>query len=154
MKKLLLVLLWIPLAAAAQAYPSKPIRIYTQFGPGTPGDVFSRVLGAAMSPIMGQPIVVDSRPAGGGVLVAGLTARAEPDGYTVAILTTTVPIAGAVLSRASLPFDPVKDLTPVVSLIESSSIIVVNSSLPVSSLKELIDYARSNPGKISYGTTG
>jgi len=143
-----------PLAAVAQSYPNKPVRMYTQFGPGTPGDVFGRVLGAAMTPIMGQTVVVDSRPGGGGVLVAGLVARAEPDGYTVAILTATVPVAGAVLSRSTLPFDPLKDLTPVVSLIESNSVIVVNAALPVNSLKELIDYARANPGKLSYGTTG
>jgi tripartite-type tricarboxylate transporter receptor subunit TctC len=154
MKKALLVLLALSLPAAAQNYPAKPIRLYTQFGPGTPGDVFGRVLGASMSQVMGQSVVVDSRPAGGGVLVAGLTARSDPDGYTLAILTATVPVAGPVLNRSSMPFDPVKDLTPVVSLIESNSVIVVNAALPINSLKELIGYAKANPGKLSYGTTG
>ena len=157
LKKLIAVLAaaaCLPLGALAQSYPNKPVRMYTQFGPGTPGDVFVRVLAAAMSPIMGQPILVDSRPGGGGVLVAGLTARAEPDGYTVAVLTATVPVVGALLSKSPLPFDPVKDLLPVTSLIESASLVVVNASLGVDSLAALIEYAKRNPGKVSYGTTG
>jgi tripartite-type tricarboxylate transporter receptor subunit TctC len=128
--------------------------MYTQFGPGTPGDVLARVVAAAMSPIMGQPILVDSRPGGGGVLVAGMTARAEPDGYTVAMLTATVPVVGALLSKTPLPFDPVKDLAPVASIVESASLVVVNASLGIDSLGGLIEYAKRNPGKISYGTTG
>ncbi len=157
MKRLIAVLAaaaFLPLGALAQGYPSKPIRLYTQFGPGTPGDVFVRVLAGSMSPIIGQPILVDSRPGGGGVLVASLAARAEPDGYTLAVLTATVPVVGALLSRTPLPFDPVKDLLPVVSLIESASVVVVNASLGIDSLAALIEYAKHNPGKISYGTTG
>src|SRR3954463_8887021 len=78
-----------PMAAQPQAFPSKPLRMYTQFGPGAPGDVFARIYAAALTNVMGQPVIVDSRPGGGGMLAAGVMVRAEPDGYTLAMLTAT-----------------------------------------------------------------
>jgi tripartite-type tricarboxylate transporter receptor subunit TctC len=147
-----------PLVAAvpawAQGYPSKPIRMYTQFGAGAPGDVFARIFAASLSTVMGQPVIIDSRPGGGGVLVASLTTRAEPDGYTVVMLTATVPVSVALPSRTPLPFDPSKDLTPVAMVIEAASLLVASNTLGVSTIAELIELAKRNPGKLSYGTTG
>ena len=140
--------------ACAQGFPSKPIRMYTQFGAGAPGDVFARIFASSLSTVVGQPVIIDSRPGGGGVLVASLTTRAEPDGYTVVMLTATVPVSVALPSRTPLPFDPSKDLTPVAMVIEAASLLVASNTLGVNTIAELIDLAKKNPGKLSYGTTG
>ena len=141
-------------AAQAQIYPSKPIRMYTQFGPGAPGDVFARIFAASLSNVMGQPVVIDSRPGGGGMLVAGLLTRAEPDGYTTAVLTATVPVSGVLPSKTPLSFDPAKDLAPIAMVIEAASLLVAGSTLGINNVNELIEYAKKYPGKLSYGTTG
>lgn len=151
---LLAALLAHAVPACAQGFPSKPIRMYTQFGAGAPGDVFARIFAASLSTVIGQPVIIDSRPGGGGVLVAGLTTRAEPDGYTVVMLTATVPVSIALPSRTPLPFDPSKDLTPVAMVIEAASLLVASNTLGVNSVPELIEFAKRNPGKLSYGTTG
>ena len=140
--------------ALAQPFPSKPIRMYTQFGPGAPGDVFARIFAQSLGNMLGQPVVIDSRPGGGGVLVASVTTRAEPDGYTLVILTATVPVLVALPTKTPLPFDPVKDLTPIGMVIEAASVLVAGSPMGINSIADLIDYARKNPGKLSYGTTG
>ena len=151
---LLAALLAHAVPACAQGFPSKPIRMYTQFGAGAPGDVFARIFAASLSTVIGQPVIIDSRPGGGGVLVASLTTRAEPDGYTVVMLTATVPVSIALPSRTPLPFDPSKDLTPVAMVIEAASLLVASNTLGVNSVPELIEFAKKNPGKLSYGTTG
>jgi tripartite-type tricarboxylate transporter receptor subunit TctC len=151
---LLAALLAHAVPACAQGFPSKPIRMYTQFGAGAPGDVFARIFAASLSTVIGQPVIIDSRPGGGGVLVASLTTRAEPDGYTVVMLTATVPVSIALPSRTPLPFDPSKDLTPVAMVIEAASLLVASNTLGVNSVAELIEFAKKNPGKLSYGTTG
>ena len=151
---LLAALLAHAVPACAQGFPSKPIRMYTQFGAGAPGDVFARIFAASLSTVIGQPVIIDSRPGGGGVLVASLTTRAEPDGYTVVMLTATVPVSIALPSRTPLPFDPSKDLTPVAMVIEAASLLVASNTLGVNSVSELIEFAKKNPGKLSYGTTG
>jgi len=151
---LLAALLAHAVPACAQGFPSKPIRMYTQFGAGAPGDVFARIFAASLSTVIGQPVIIDSRPGGGGVLVASLTTRAEPDGYTVVMLTATVPVSIALPSRTPLPFDPSKDLTPVAMVIEAASLLVASNTLGVNSVPELIEFAKRNPGKLSYGTTG
>jgi tripartite-type tricarboxylate transporter receptor subunit TctC len=141
-------------AAVSQPYPAKPIRLYTQFGLGGGGDLASRVYAPALGQRLGQTVVVDARSGGGGIVAAGLVARADPDGYTLVLLSTTVPTAAVLPPKTPLPFDPAKDLAAVGSLWETASVLVANTSLPVNSMSELIDYAKKNPGKLSYGTTG
>ncbi|MFM9972195.1 MAG: Bug family tripartite tricarboxylate transporter substrate binding protein [Burkholderiales bacterium] len=141
-------------AAVAQSFPAKPVRMYTQFGAGSPGDVFARIFAQSLGNMLGQPVIIDSRPGGGGVLVASLTTRAEPDGYTLAILTATVPVLVALPTKTPLPFDPVKDLTPIGMVIEAASLLVAGSHMGINNMNELIDYAKKYPGKLSYGTTG
>jgi tripartite-type tricarboxylate transporter receptor subunit TctC len=148
------LLMIIALPALAQGFPAKPVRMYTQFGPGAPGDVFARIFASSLSNVLGQPVIIDSRPGGGGVLVASLTTRAEPDGHTVAVLTATVPVLVALPTKTPLPFDPRKDLTPIAMVIEAASLLVAGSHMGISTLQELIDHAKKNPGKLSYGTTG
>jgi tripartite-type tricarboxylate transporter receptor subunit TctC len=150
----LLCLMALPVVGWAQPYPAKPIRLYTQFGLGGGGDLASRVFAPALSQRIGQPVVVDARSGGGGIVAASLVARAEPDGYSVVLLSPTVPTAAVLPPRTPLPFDPSRDLSPVVQMWETATVLVANMSVPVSTMGELIEYARRNPGKLSYGTTG
>lgn len=140
--------------ARAQGFPSKPVRMYTQFGPGAPGDVFARIFAQSFGNMLGQPVIIDSRPGGGGVLVASLTTRAEPDGYTLVLLTATVPVLVALPTKTPLPFDPLKDLTAIGMVIEAASLLVAGSHMGINNVGELIEYAKKFPGKLSYGTTG
>ena len=140
--------------ALAQPFPAKPVRMYTQFGPGAPGDVFARIFAQSLGNMLGQPVVIDSRPGGGGVLVASLTTRADPDGYTLVMLTATVPVLAALPTKTPLPFDPVKDLTGIGMVIEAASLLVAGSHTGIGSVGELVDQARKNPGRFSYGSTG
>ncbi len=150
----LLLLAALPSIAIAQAYPVKPVRLYTQFGLGGGGDLASRWFAPALSQRLGQPVVVDSRSGGGGIVAAGQVARAAADGYSLVLLSPTVPTAAVLPPKTPLPFDPAKDLTPVGSLWDTGTVLVANSSLPASTIGELIDYAKKNPGKLYYGTTG
>lgn len=140
--------------AIAQAYPVKPIRLYTQFGLGGGGDLASRVFAPALAQRIGQPVVVDARSGGGGIVAAGLVARAEPDGYTLAMLSTNVPTAAVLPPKTPLPFDPAKDLSAIGSMWETASVLVATNTVPFGNMGELIEYAKKNPGKLSYGTTG
>lgn len=141
-------------ASLAQSYPAKPIRLYTQFGLGGGGDLASRVFAPALSQRLGQPVVIDARSGGGGIVAAGLVARAEPDGYSLVLLSSTVPAAAVLPPKTPLPFDPAKDLSAVGSMWETASVLVATSTTPFNNMAELIDNAKKNPGKLSYGTTG
>ena len=138
----------------SQAYPSKPIRIINQFNAGTPGDLIARVAAALMTETMGQAVVVENRPGGGGVVAVGAVARAAPDGYTLLVSNASVPAVLPVMAKNPLPFDPLKDLTPITIIGDIAMLIVAHPALPANTLKELIEYAKSNPGKVNYGTTG
>jgi tripartite-type tricarboxylate transporter receptor subunit TctC len=140
--------------ALAQSYPVKPIRMFNQFGPGTPGDLIARVAAQQMSENIGQPVVVENRTGGGGLVAVGAVARATPDGYTLGSSNASVPTVLPVLTKNPLPFDPVKDITPITIIGDIAMLIVANPALPANTLKELIDYAKANPGKVNYGTTG
>ena len=142
-----------PLAAFPQAYPSKPIRLVTEFIGGSGGDSLLRIIMAPMSESMGQPIVVDSHAGAGGLVAAELVARSEPDGYTLLAGAPNVHTVRPYLSRAN-PFDSLKELTPITPVAEPFMAIVVNPVVPAKNLKELIDYARSRPGKVAYATSG
>ena len=153
MRGLVLALLAAPLIAWGQAFPSKPVHLVTEFAAGSTGDVVARVLASGLRDSMGQPVIVDNRPGGGGVLAAGQVAHAAPDGYTLLVATTATQILRIFLAK-STPFDPVKDFTPVTELGETLTLFVANTSLPVDSLQDLLEYARRNPGKVAYGTSG
>ncbi len=139
--------------AQAQAYPAKPVRMLTQFIPGSSGDTLVRIFAQPLSELMGQTVIVENQAGAGGVVAAQQVARSAPDGYTLMAGTSATQVIRRFMSR-TMPFDPVKDFTPISQLIQSVTTIVVAPSLPVKNLKELIDYARANPGKIAYGTSG
>ncbi|MFM9970895.1 MAG: Bug family tripartite tricarboxylate transporter substrate binding protein [Burkholderiales bacterium] len=146
--------LLMPCAAAwAQAYPVKPIRILSQFGAGAPGDILMRFTATRMAEVLGQPVVVETRNGANGVVAAGAGARAVADGYTLIGLGAGVPVVQVVAGR-ELPFNPVKDLTPISLVGNVTSVIVVGAASSSASLKDLLDQAKSNPEKITYGTTG
>jgi tripartite-type tricarboxylate transporter receptor subunit TctC len=142
----------MPLMAAAQAYPTKPVRIVVPYPPGGI-DPYLRIMMPKMTEIMGQPIVLENRPGANGLIGAEVVARSPADGYTLLFATTSTLVGGTLMVKAP-PFDPVKDLTAIVGLFESMRTITVLSALPVTNVKELIEYAKVNPGKLSFGSSG
>lgn len=133
--------------AAAQPYPSKPIRFMVGYPPGGGTDLTARIVAERLSPALGQPVVVENRPGAGSNIAGEQVARSAPDGYTLFVS------AGAMATNPSLyanmPFDPMKDFAPVIGLSLLPNVIVVNASVPARNLRELIDYARANPEKVS-----
>lgn len=142
--------------AAAQSgvagYPSKPIRILVPFAPGGGADLMARLVTARMSDKLGQPFVVDNRPAASGIVATELAARAAPDGYTV--LACTSNHAGYPHMYKKLPFDITRDFEYVTQATLSPLVLVVHPSVPVKTMQDFIAYARSNPGKLNYGSSG
>ena len=140
------------LAQSAATYPSKPIRLVVPYTPGASNDTLSRATGEAMSPILGQPIVIDNRPGAGGMIGAEHAARSAPDGYT--ILNVQASFATNVAIRAKMPYDVFKDFAYIGMMARSPMIIVVHPSMPVKSVKELVALARKRPGDLNYGSSG
>jgi len=140
--------------AAAQAYPVKPIRMVTEFGAGSGGDIILRVVATAMTDTLGQPFVVENRAGAGGVLAAEALVRAAPDGYTLGTYSPNALVTRRVLAKGGSPIDVLKDMTPITALGDAVMLIFVQPGGQIKSLKELIDFAKANPGKLSYGSSG
>ena len=136
----------------AQGYPSKPIRLIVGYPPGGATDIAARIVGQKLSVSMGQAVVVDNRPGAGGNLGAELAAKAAPDGYTIFMCTIANSINYTLYK--DLTFDLVKNFTPVSQATSILSFLVVNPSLPVKSVKELISLAKSSPRKLDYASSG
>jgi tripartite-type tricarboxylate transporter receptor subunit TctC len=140
-------------AAAAQNYPTKPIKLVVPFAPGGPADVIGRIIGQQAGIILGQSFVVENRGGAGGSIGARLAAQAEPDGYTLLFAnTSTLSINPAVYRN--LDYDPAKVFVPVALVGTTSNLVVVNPALPVKSIAELIAYGNANPGKLAYSSPG
>ena len=140
-----------PVVMAQKDYPNKPIRLMTPFAPGGGTDILSRLLGPQVSEDLGQTIVVDNRPGGGGTLGAGLAVRADPDGYT---LITVSGSYGANPVMHNLPYDPVNGITPIILIGETGLCATMNPKSPIRSVKDVIAYAKANPGKLRFGSAG
>ncbi|MGH8733829.1 MAG: Bug family tripartite tricarboxylate transporter substrate binding protein, partial [Burkholderiales bacterium] len=140
------------LDADPKTYPNRAIRIVVPFPPGGPADMIARLVGQRMSEDWGQPVVVENIAGNSGAIGTDRVAKAAPDGYTLMwagnAAITILP------SLQTLPFDPLKDLTPISTSLRMPSIMMVNNDLPVKSIAELIAYAKANAGKLSYGTPG
>ena len=149
----LLVAAALPLAAAAQVYPSKPVRLIVPFPAGGPADIFGRVLAQGMSNALGQPVVIENVSGVGGVLGVERAARSAPDGYTL-VLNSASAVSIAPFSMSKMPYDPLKDLALVTTVVRVPEVLAVNPVLPVNTLDELIAYARANPGKVNFGSAG
>ena len=154
MKKLLVALtLSLPLAALAQSYPNKPIRWTVPYTGGGITDVVTRIVTQKMSGPLGQPVVVDNRPGANSILGSDLAAKAPADGYTMVTVIAGY-AANVTLYAGKLPFDPLKDLVPISLAAIAPLILTVNPSLPAKDVKELIAYAKANPGKLNFGSSG
>ena len=140
-------------AAWAQPYPSKPILVVSTASPASSGDVALRLMAAKMSASLGQPVVVELKTAARGAQAAQTLARAGADGYTIIYGTSGTYVNARFLFK-NLAFDVLKDFAPISLAISSPSYVVVNAQVPVKSLQELIDYAKRNPGKLEYASTG
>jgi len=138
--------------ARAQAYPTRPIRLVIPFPPGGAFDAVGRPLADRMRPLLGT-VVVDNIGGGGASLGAAAVARARPDGYTL-LLGGTLPHVNEALLKSQPLYDPIKDLDPIAAVAANVLCIAVHPSLPAQTLKELIAYAKANPGKLSYGHAG
>lgn len=138
---------------AAQSYPTKPIRIIVAYTPAGATDILARAIGQKMSETWGQPVIVDNRPGANGNIGTEVAARATPDGHTLVMGTAGTHGINPSLYR-KLGWDAVKDFTPVSLVAMVPNILVVNNSLPVKNVKELIAYAKASPGKLNYGSPG
>jgi tripartite-type tricarboxylate transporter receptor subunit TctC len=136
----------------AQTYPSKPIRWIVPFPPGGSTDLLARIVGQKLTESWGQQVVVENRGGAGGTLGAGEAARAPADGYTLLMGAIHHTIATSVYPK--LPYDFQKDLAPITVVAIVPNVLVVNPSVPANSVKELIAYAKANPGKLTYGSAG
>lgn len=144
---------WSWPSEAAQDYPNGPVRLVVTFAAGGSSDVLARAVGKAMSEGLGKPVVIENRPGAGGSLGAEAVARAAPDGYTILFGTIGTHGVGPALYR-NLRYDPVKDFAPVGLLHKLPSMLVVNPTVPAKTLRELIDYARSKPGQLTFASAG
>ncbi|MFM9972260.1 MAG: Bug family tripartite tricarboxylate transporter substrate binding protein [Burkholderiales bacterium] len=136
----------------AQSWPAKPIQVISATGLGNPGDTALRLIAPKMTEALGQPIVIETRAGGSGTIAYTAVARAAPDGYSIAFGTSSLATLRYLLKNP--PVDPQKDFTPVSLVARSPSVFAVTASLPVKSVKEFVDYAKKNPGKLSFVHTG
>ena len=138
--------------AAAQDYPSRPIRMIVPYGTGGVTDITSRIVAPRMADILGQSIVIENRAGGASMLGTDAVAKSRPDGYTV-LLTSTALAANHILFK-KIPYDPVKDLLSVSLLATVPTVLVVHPGVPANSVKDLVDLVKAKPGSINYGSAG
>jgi tripartite-type tricarboxylate transporter receptor subunit TctC len=138
--------------ASAQGWPEKPLRFVMTAPAGSSIDVLGRTIAEKLSPRLGQPIVVENKPAAGGTVAAAEVAKAPPDGYTM-MIGFNGPLSFAPLLQ-KLPYDVQKDLAPVITTTSQPNVLAVNASLPVTSVADLVAYAKANPGKLNYASVG
>jgi len=139
-------------AQAQPTYPQKPIRLIAPFAPGGGTDILARLFGQKMSETLGQPVIVDNRGGAGGTIGTDIAAKAPPDGYTLILVSGSHAINPGLYRK--LPYDSVNDFAPITQIATSPGILVVNPSLPVKSVKDLIALARAKPGQINYASAG
>jgi tripartite-type tricarboxylate transporter receptor subunit TctC len=138
--------------AAAQAYPTKSVTIVVPYPPSGSNDVFARAIAKKMGESMGQTFIVENKPGASGMLGANLVSTAKPDGYTIMLLSSSFTTGAAV--APSLPFDPVKGFAPIGMVAKGPMILTVANSQPIKSLQELVAFAKANPGKLNYASSG
>jgi tripartite-type tricarboxylate transporter receptor subunit TctC len=152
-RRLAIVLcLLLPCAAAAEDFPSKPIKLIVPFPPGGPNDIIARVVGQRMSEIARQPVVIDNRSGQAGVLGTDAVAKANPDGYTIGIVSSSALVISPTMEKVG--YDVQKDLAPVTLVATVPEMLVVASNVPAKSMSELVALAKSQPGKLNFASAG
>ncbi len=137
----------------AQTYPNKTIKLVVPFGPGGPTDVAARLVAQLVPSALGQSVVIENRPGAGGALGTKAVASADPDGYTLLIGTSaTLCVVPALVKNPG--YDPIKSFSPVAKIADSTTILIVHPNLPATSVRELVAYAKANPGKLTYASAG
>src|SRR6266446_8823601 len=139
--------------AAAQNFPSKPIRVIIPFVAGGSSDIVGRAIGSKFQELLGQPAVVENKPGANGAIAAEFVAKAEPDGHTILVGSNGVFSINAALIK-DLRYHPVRDFAPITLAVTTPNVLVTKLEFPAHSVKELVDYAKKNPGKISYASSG
>ena len=150
LRTLVFGLLVVSTAATAQ-FPAKPVRVVVPFPAGSATDTITRVLAQSVSQSIGQTVVVENKAGADGAIAAAEVAKAAPDGYTL-LMATNSPMSAVPAMKKNPPYDPVADFTPITDVGRYTFFIVVHPSVPAKTLKELIDHARANPGKVNYAT--
>lgn len=148
----LVLALLVPLGAAAQSFPSKPIRVLVGFSAGGAPDIIARMLSVKLQEGLGQAIVIENRPGAAGNIAADSVAKSAPDGYT--LLMGNVSLTISTHATPKPPFDPAQDLDPVGMVASLPLMLVVHTGVPVNSLRELLEYARARPGALNYASVG
>jgi tripartite-type tricarboxylate transporter receptor subunit TctC len=141
------------LPAQAESYPTRPITIVVSLAAGTGMDTLVRLYGEKLSQRLGQPVIIDNRPGGAGVVAGETIAKGKPDGYTLAVATSAVMAIRPTLFKVR-PFEPLADFVPISHYVKSPFVLIVNPSLPVRSVPELIKYVKERPGQLSYSSSG
>jgi tripartite-type tricarboxylate transporter receptor subunit TctC len=140
--------------AAAQAYPNRPVKIVIPFAPGGPTEFILRLIADRLTTALGQAVIIENRPGGaGGTVGAKSVAVAEPDGYTL-LFSSPGPLVTAAAIYKNLDYDPIKNFAPIAMVIYAPQMLAVHPSMPVNSLPELVAYAKANPGKVAFGSSG
>ena len=159
MKRRLLVLAasiscaFAPAVGLAQTYPAKPIRLIVPFPAGGATDILARALSQKLGEKIGQTVVVENRPGAGGTIGADAASKSAPDGYTLLLATSSTHSIGPAVN-SKIPYNAETDFTPIAYVASSPNVVVVPNTLPVKTMRELIDYARKSPGKLNYASSG
>ncbi len=151
MRTLLAALLAAPLIACAQSYPAKPVRIIVPFAPGGGSDLAGRLVAAKLSERMGTQFIVENRPGAGSNLGAEIAVKAPPDGYTLLLISASYTVNPSVYK---LSFDPINDITPIIQISGGPYVVAIHPSVPANNLKEFVEYAKKQPEKLAYGSSG
>jgi len=147
------VLAILPVLAVAQSYPVKPIRVVVPFGAGSNTDILARTMAVRVTESWGQQVIVDNRPGAGGNIGADLVAKAPPDGYTIVLGAASVLAINQSL-YSTMPYDSATAFAPITNMVKTTNVLIVNPSLPVKSVKDLITYGKANPGKLTFASAG
>jgi tripartite-type tricarboxylate transporter receptor subunit TctC len=139
-------------AGIAASFPVKPIRIIVPFAPGGPNDILARLVGQRLAESWGQQVIIDNRPGGSTMIGTEMAAKAAPDGYTLLMVSTSHAVNPSL--QPKVPYDTLRDFTPVIQLVSSPNVLVTNPALPAKTVRELVSLARARPGEIAYGSGG
>ena len=141
-----------PAFTAAQAWPSKPLKMIIPYPPGGATDILGRLISQKLAPMLGQPVLVENKAGASGNLAFDFVAKAAPDGYTLLTGTANITIAPAFASK--LPYNVLTDYAPISQIVSSQNFLVIRPTLPANNVRELIAHAKANPGKLTYGSSG